>query len=54
MRRHAAIIVLLAMSAHAAPAAVPDRSGDALDAGLLDENPDLYLWLASDSYLAME
>ena len=37
MRRHAAIIVLLAMSAHAAPAAVPDRSGDALDAGLLDE-----------------
>ncbi|WP_244486401.1 MULTISPECIES: hypothetical protein [Bradyrhizobium] len=37
MRRHAAIIVLLAMSAQAAPAAVPDRSGDALDAGLLDE-----------------
>jgi hypothetical protein len=39
--------------------AVPDEAAllaTALgeDAGLLDENPDLYLWLASDSYLAME
>ncbi|MGF6305912.1 hypothetical protein ABIB82_000668 [Bradyrhizobium sp. i1.8.4] len=37
MRRFAATIVLLAVSAYSAPAAVPDRSGDALDGGLLDD-----------------
>ncbi|GKQ53482.1 hypothetical protein [Bradyrhizobium sp. Ce-3] len=37
MRRFAATIVLLAVSAYSAPAAVPDPSGDALDAGMLDD-----------------
>ncbi|WP_245334999.1 hypothetical protein [Bradyrhizobium mercantei] len=37
MRRFAATIVLLAVSAFSAPAAVPDRAGDALDGGLLDD-----------------
>ncbi|UPK40947.1 hypothetical protein IVB18_49390 (plasmid) [Bradyrhizobium sp. 186] len=37
IRCFAAIIVLWVVSVHAAPAAVPDRSGDALDAGLLDD-----------------
>jgi len=37
MRRCAAIIVLAAVSVHAAWAAVPDRAGDALDAGMLDD-----------------
>ncbi|MGY3486993.1 hypothetical protein ACVW1C_004876 [Bradyrhizobium sp. USDA 4011] len=37
MRRFAATIVLLAVSAYSALAAVPDPSGDALDAGMLDD-----------------
>ncbi|WLA82079.1 hypothetical protein [Bradyrhizobium elkanii] len=37
MRRFAATIVLLAVSAYSAPAAVPAPSGDALDAGMLDD-----------------
>ncbi|MCC8955837.1 hypothetical protein H8B02_21105 [Bradyrhizobium sp. Pear77] len=37
MRRFAATIMLLAVSAYSAPAAVPDRAGDALDAGMLDD-----------------
>ena len=37
MQRFAAIILLWAVSTQLAPAAVPDRSGDALDAGLLDD-----------------
>jgi hypothetical protein len=37
MRCLAAIIVLWTVSVHAALAAVPDGSGDALDAGLLDD-----------------
>ncbi|MET4279395.1 MULTISPECIES: hypothetical protein [unclassified Bradyrhizobium] len=37
MRCFAAIILLWVASVHAAPAAVPDRGGDALDAGLLDD-----------------
>ena len=37
MRRLAATILLLAVSAYSAPAAVPDRAGDALDAGMLDD-----------------
>ncbi|WP_229198503.1 hypothetical protein [Bradyrhizobium acaciae] len=37
MRRFAATIVLLTVSAYSAPAAVPDRAGDALDAGMLDD-----------------
>lgn len=37
MRRFAATIVLLAVSACSVPAAVPDPSGDALDAGMLDD-----------------
>ncbi|MGY3583543.1 hypothetical protein ACVIGB_007393 [Bradyrhizobium sp. USDA 4341] len=37
MRRFAATIMLLAVSAYSAPAAVPDPSGDALDAGMLDD-----------------
>ncbi|WP_249136961.1 hypothetical protein [Bradyrhizobium tropiciagri] len=37
MRRFAATILLLAVSAYSAPAAVPDRAGDALDAGMLDD-----------------
>ncbi|MFN6506796.1 hypothetical protein [Xanthomonas translucens] len=43
----------------AAAAAVSARAaaqgdGDDSAAGLLDENPDLYLWLGSDTSLAME
>ncbi|UGA43939.1 hypothetical protein HU230_0037845 [Bradyrhizobium quebecense] len=37
MRRFAATIMLLAVSAYSAPVAVPDPSGDALDAGMLDD-----------------
>ncbi|WP_244522076.1 hypothetical protein [Bradyrhizobium embrapense] len=37
MRRFAATIALLAVSAYSVPAAVPDPSGDALDAGMLDD-----------------
>lgn len=37
MRGFAAIIVLWAVSVHAAWPAVPDRAGDALDAGMLDD-----------------
>jgi len=37
MQRLAAIMLLWAVSTQLAPAAVPDRSGDALDAGLLDD-----------------
>jgi len=37
MRRAAAILAAWVLSVHPAPAAVPDASGDALDAGLLDD-----------------
>ncbi|OAX61977.1 hypothetical protein [Xanthomonas graminis] len=34
--------------------AAAQGDGDDSAAGLLDENPDLYLWLGSDTSLAME
>jgi len=37
IQRFAAVIVLWTVSVHAAPAAVPDPSGDTLDAGMLDD-----------------
>ncbi|UYB54466.1 hypothetical protein OCJ37_16260 [Xanthomonas sp. AM6] len=41
--------------AAAVPASAAARSdGDDAVAGLLEENPDLYLWLGSDTSLAME
>lgn len=42
-----------AAAAASASAAAQGDSDDAV-AGLLDENPDLYLWLGSDTSLAME
>ena len=38
----------------ASGAGAPQGNGDDAAAGLLDENPDLYLWLGSDTSLAME
>ncbi len=42
-----------AATAVSASVALPGDGDDAV-AGLLDENPDLYLWLGSDTSLAME
>jgi hypothetical protein len=42
-----------ATAATSANTAAPGDSDDAV-AGLLEENPDLYLWLGSDTSLAME
>lgn len=47
--------VASASTATAPPADVAARDdGDDATADLLDENPDLYLWLGSDTSLAME
>lgn len=43
------------VSAAAVPASgAAQADGDVAVAGLLEENPDLYLWLGSDTSLAME
>ncbi len=53
------VAVPASVAGTAAAAAVSARAaaqgdGDDSAAGLLDENPDLYLWLGSDTSLAME